>query len=389
MKKTFDDVLKDIEKYLIGKELNSISGSAAPFSVSEIDYKRENVVLSVQGRKKTWTFERLEKVWKELYYHPAANVEIVFGGSGSSRNQVETIYASMAYVEWLYVKKNKCIAYVGEDTHPYGTLKHMDEDKEITYQALMRGSNPRNPILDPDEIDVGEGKDSEPGRLMIDDYKEMDLTERRQAFTQWLEKSKKPDGAPYADTMIKGYSVVLETYPKRLTGITLENTNLYYYWEAETFPEVVQTVKSADNFIEINKKAFNSGLSAAMLKYSEFLIDMSNRTVDGDEEEGLEDSIMRSCLEIQREPRTVKIHPLNFIIYGAPGTGKTYSTAEYALAIIENRKVDISKKDAAERKKVMSKYNDYIRKGQIVFITFHQSYGYVNCKFKFHSRRRR
>lgn len=67
----------------------------------------------------------MEKVWKEMYYRPAANVEVVFGGSGSSRNQVETIYANLGYVEWLYVKSKKCIAYVGDDTHPYGELKHM------------------------------------------------------------------------------------------------------------------------------------------------------------------------------------------------------------------------------------------------------------------------
>ena len=152
MKKTFRDVLTDIEENLIGKELSSISGSAALFSISEIDYDNSNVVLSVQGKRRTWTFERLEKVWNEMYYRPAANVEIVFGGSGSSRNQVETIYASMAYVEWLYVNSKKCVAYVGEQTHEYGTLKHMDEEKEKQYQELMSAENPRNPLLDSDEI---------------------------------------------------------------------------------------------------------------------------------------------------------------------------------------------------------------------------------------------
>jgi len=155
MKKTFQDVLKDIENNLIGKELSSISGNAALFSISEVDYANSNVVLMVQGKHRTWTFERLEKVWNEMYYRPAANVEIVFGGSGSSRNQVETIYASMAYVEWLYVNSKKCVAYVGEDTHEYGTLKHMDDEKEKHYQELMDVAAPRNPLLDPDEAPDG------------------------------------------------------------------------------------------------------------------------------------------------------------------------------------------------------------------------------------------
>ena len=80
--------------------------------------------------------------------------------------------------------------------------------------------------------------------------------------------------------------------------------------------------------------------------------------------------------EIVRMPRTNKTHPLNCILFGAPGTGKTYATAEYALAVIENREVDLSKKTVDERKMVMDNYNAYLKKGQIVFTTFHQSYGY-------------
>ncbi len=95
-----------------------------------------------------------------------------------------------------------------------------------------------------------------------------------------------------------------------------------------------------------------------------------------EEEDMVEENKLKNCLEIERDPREVKIHPMNVIVYGAPGTGKTYSTAEYALAIIENRLVDKTKKTSAERKQVMKAYNELIKKGQVVFTTFHQSYGY-------------
>lgn len=84
----------------------------------------------------------------------------------------------------------------------------------------------------------------------------------------------------------------------------------------------------------------------------------------------------KNCMDIQRKPRTCCIHPLNFIIYGAPGTGKTYSTAEYALAIINNREADLSKKNDVERREILAEYKHYIQNGQIVFTTFHQNYGY-------------
>lgn len=94
------------------------------------------------------------------------------------------------------------------------------------------------------------------------------------------------------------------------------------------------------------------------------------------EQQIAEDNKLRTCLDIELEPRKVKIHPMNCIVYGAPGTGKTYSTAEYALAIIEGRPVDRSRKSTAERKAVMKKYNEYVKKDQVVFTTFHQNYGY-------------
>ena len=56
---------------------------------------------------------------------------------------------------------------------------------------------------------------------------------------------------------------------------------------------------------------------------------------------------------------------LNQILYGPPGTGKTYSVVSKALEIIEGNVSD-------DR----SKFKEYVEKGQIKFITFHQSYGY-------------
>lgn len=60
--------------------------------------------------------------------------------------------------------------------------------------------------------------------------------------------------------------------------------------------------------------------------------------------------------------------PLNQILYGPPGTGKTYHTIDKALEIFgENL-------ESRDEKK--AKFDEYARKGQIVFATFHQSYGY-------------
>lgn len=131
-------------------------------------------------------------------------------------------------------------------------------------------------------------------------------------------------------------------------------------------------------FGENIKSSLQSTLDSVFADESESVVHTheNKRSEDVVDKAIMEDKQLKTCLEVEREPRTIKIHPMNCIIYGAPGTGKTYSTAEYALAIIQNRTLDRGKKSLAERKLIMKTYNDYIKKGQVVFTTFHQSYGY-------------
>jgi 5-methylcytosine-specific restriction endonuclease McrBC GTP-binding regulatory subunit McrB len=66
--------------------------------------------------------------------------------------------------------------------------------------------------------------------------------------------------------------------------------------------------------------------------------------------------------------------PLNRIFYGAAGTGKTYQSVLYAVAIVEEKNVKEVKKENYD--KVYLRYLQYKKEGLIDFITFHQSYGY-------------
>ncbi len=69
------------------------------------------------------------------------------------------------------------------------------------------------------------------------------------------------------------------------------------------------------------------------------------------------------------EPESI---PQNIILYGPPGTGKTYSTTQRALELIlGNDKIKNLKSN-----EIKSRFREYIKKGQIEFVTFHQSYGY-------------
>ncbi|MCM1508146.1 MAG: AAA family ATPase [Ruminococcus flavefaciens] len=99
----------------------------------------------------------------------------------------------------------------------------------------------------------------------------------------------------------------------------------------------------------------------------------SQSFVDNSEENKTED---KDCLEITRSPRVNPVHPLNRIVYGAPGTGKTYSMVEYALATLENISLSDFRKNNTDRKANVAKYKDMVKEERIIFTTFHQNYGY-------------
>ncbi len=68
------------------------------------------------------------------------------------------------------------------------------------------------------------------------------------------------------------------------------------------------------------------------------------------------------------------VHPLNLILHGPPGTGKTYKTIDHALAIIEHRTLEeLALEPRSDRHQ---RYQEYVEEGLIYFVTFHQSFTY-------------
>lgn len=70
--------------------------------------------------------------------------------------------------------------------------------------------------------------------------------------------------------------------------------------------------------------------------------------------------------------------PLNQILSGPPGTGKTYATTELAVKIaVPQWYLSLDIEDEAEyHAKIKEKYDELIQKDQIAFTTFHQSFAY-------------
>ena len=78
-------------------------------------------------------------------------------------------------------------------------------------------------------------------------------------------------------------------------------------------------------------------------------------------------------LKLMEKEKTIKVleHKKQIILQGAPGTGKTSTSAEIALSIVNN-----SVKNYSSREELIKEYKKAVDEGYITFTTFHQSLDY-------------
>ncbi|MCT7524029.1 DUF4357 domain-containing protein [Aliarcobacter cryaerophilus] len=72
-------------------------------------------------------------------------------------------------------------------------------------------------------------------------------------------------------------------------------------------------------------------------------------------------------------PKSTQKQALNQILYGSPGTGKTFNTINKAIEIIDS---DFYQQNKDNREALKERFEEYKKSGQIEFITFHQSFSY-------------
>jgi len=73
-------------------------------------------------------------------------------------------------------------------------------------------------------------------------------------------------------------------------------------------------------------------------------------------------------------PTSMNKIPKNLILFGTPGTGKTHSSMQYAVSIIEEK--PFAEVRAEDYTAVFARYLKYKEDGLVAFTTFHQSFGY-------------
>ncbi|MBM7014235.1 DUF262 domain-containing protein [Enterobacter cloacae] len=123
-----DDVLNDIETLLIGKELQSINPSTGQLYVTKIDRTNGKYYVSTakDGKASSRSIvTELGAIVDDLNRKGFCNVDQSLYGSGTSRNQPETIFANLPYIQYFKYKNKKHILLRKKNVHEAGTLSEV------------------------------------------------------------------------------------------------------------------------------------------------------------------------------------------------------------------------------------------------------------------------
>ena len=126
--------------------------------------------------------------------------------------------------------------------------------------------------------------------------------------------------------------------------------------------------------------------SFVRLKFLEFT-NQDNLSLQNLQENGLKqapqskitikDDLLKYILKFEKigntMPKSTQKQALNQILYGSPGTGKTFNTINRAIEIIDS---DFYQQNRDDREALKERFEEYKKAGQIEFITFHQSFSY-------------
>lgn len=162
------------------------------------------------------------------------------------------------------------------------------------------------------------------------------LTNTESAFRDWLSHLPKANGELYSENTRSQYVGALKAVATQFADAIAPFASVFEITEVAPFEKAVSAIKSNDTYEEFNRSRGNGSLSAGLDLYKRFLIEQTAKKQDICYSTGYQSDF-----------------PRNRILFGAPGTGKSFTL---------NHEKDVLLADGGEYERV----------------TFHPDYSYAN-----------
>ena len=165
--------------------------------------------------------------------------------------------------------------------------------------------------------------------------------DREQAYRSWLTNYVRDNGEHYSPNTIAQYVGALRWVSEEFVTELAPYTSIYEIQNSAIYDPIASSVRSAERYESFNQSRGNGAISASLTLYGVFL---RNITVIPTE---------RDVVPISYETGLISHYPRNRILFGAPGTGKSYTL---------NHEKDLLLADGGEYERA----------------TFHPDYSYAN-----------
>ena len=146
------------------------------------------------------------------------------------------------------------------------------------------------------------------------------------------------------------------------------------FWNG--FSNISEVLKHQQSIFNAIEKELNRTQISGFLKHNKeelekmaFDADFRKEVLDQSENQININELIKNINELMSNTDKTPAVPLNQILFGAPGTGKTHHTKKMAVEIINGKK-------ERTREEINEEYEKLIEAEQIVFTTFHQSLSY-------------
>jgi len=224
---------------------------------------------------------------------------------------------------------------------------------------------------------------------------------------QWFQGSDYVFVSPYKKgdsnnkTKSIGFVITEKQFYIEVVFCDVDNQKHKYFYE-----EVIRVISDSSIYsgckqqIDVDASDWRDGLNRFLKNYVPKINDIIDRYKLGDLFYITEEEFVKMKNKIDKikhhhsdnKNGKKKCSSLNKILYGPPGTGKTYNAINHALAAIYGLDVDNESfindvresvienfpniKSSDDRNYLKFIFDQCVKDGQIVFTTFHQSYGY-------------
>ena len=287
--------------------------------------------LRRQGFEKEYTKDEIIEIfikrfnltpYKDQWFYDSNKIKLVYNQCEVEDNQTE-FYVKMGYnTTFKSILFRNVIQKSASDLKAAGQIQTLYSGSGI-HTCLLLSDEP----LDQYYVMVNSQKG-------INDT-EIERESNEEDFREWFSNQVKENGTPYSENTQTQYISALKAVASSFAGAIAPFESIFMVDDTPTFDRVALAIKSDPGFDDFNSSRGNGSLSAGLELYGKFL---SERTLNVDVEyyTGYHSNYAR-----------------NRILFGAPGTGKSFTIKAEATKLLENG-------------------------GQSERVTFHPDYSYAN-----------